>query len=132
MKLKGFVLLNSVLTMILLILPTLSVNGMEKTNYGKDHNLESHSEVTTVIAAAPQGSNNGSKSADNGGFISKHTTELEFTFAIATIIVGLLISDKWQKNQEQQERAKRERIEATAVDNNKSESEYLIVAENKS
>ena len=44
----------------------------------------------------------GSQSSDKG-FLSKQTTEMEFTFAIVTIIVGLMVSEKWQRNQEQKE-----------------------------
>lgn len=108
MKLKGFALLNSVLTMTLLVLPTLSANALERNN----HSLESHSEVTTLIAAAPQDSSNVSKSPDNG-FLSKHTTEIEFTFAIMLIIVGLIVSDKLQQHQKEHQLATRESIEAT-------------------
>lgn len=114
MKLKRFVLLNSVLTMTLLGFPTLSANALEKNN----HSLESHSEVITVIAAAPQDSSNGSKSQDSG-FVSKHTTEIEFTFAIMVIIVGLVVSDKLQKHQKEHELATRESIEllpSTTID----------------
>ena len=35
------------------------------------------------------------------GFLVKQTTEIEFTFAILTVIVGLIASEKLQKNQEQ-------------------------------
>lgn len=35
------------------------------------------------------------------GFLSKQTTEIEFTFAIVTIVFGLIVSERLQKNQEQ-------------------------------
>ena len=35
------------------------------------------------------------------GFLSKQTTEIEFTFAIVTIIGGFIVSERLQKNQEQ-------------------------------
>ena len=57
---------------------------------------------SNAIAGNSQLSDNGVKSSDKG-FLSKQTTEMEFTFAIVTIIVGLIVSEKWQRNQEQKE-----------------------------
>ena len=50
---------------------------------------------SNAIAASSQGSDK--------GFLSKQTTKMEFTGAIVTIIVGLIVSEKWQRNQEQKE-----------------------------
>ena len=51
-------------------------------------------------AADSHGGAHGSGSSDEG-FLSKHTTEIEFTFAILVIVVGLIASEKFQRAQEQ-------------------------------
>ena len=38
----------------------------------------------------------------NNSFLTKHTTEIEFTFAILVIVVGLIASERFQRVQEQQ------------------------------
>ena len=101
MKFNGSILLNSVLTITLLSFPILPVNAIQKTNYGKDHSIKSHGEVTILVAAgSKEDSNSGSNSLDNNGFVSKRTTGIEFTVALVTIIAGLLISERLQRNQE--------------------------------
>ena len=57
---------------------------------------------SNAIAANSQGSDHGVKSSEQG-FLSKQTTEMEFTLAIVTIIVGLIVSEKMQGNQSQKQ-----------------------------
>lgn len=98
MKLNGFVLANSLLTITLSTFLILSANAMEKNNYSKDHSSKSHREVNTLVAAGSQGSNSASKSVDDG-LVSKKTTKIEFTVALVIIISGLIISERFQRNQ---------------------------------
>lgn len=104
MKLNKSFFINTALTITLFSLPILSANAKEMTNYAEDHGSKSHGEATTAIAADSHGDNHGATSS-SGGFLSKHTTEVEFTFAIMVIIVGMIISDKFQSKQEQHHRA---------------------------
>ena len=75
------------------------------------HSFENH----TKVAASPKvkvdshgGDHGASKAhgkdhnAGNDSFLTKHTTEIEFTFAILVIVVGLIASERFQRVQEQQ------------------------------
>ena len=53
---------------------------------------------SSAIAAEPQLSTHGSKQS----FLSRHNTEMEFTFAVATTMVGLFLSEALQQKNEKQ------------------------------
>ena len=95
-----------------------------KTEYVKDKNSDkvagaykesykSDSKAYAEVAAAPKakeakaeayGSDYGhGASSSDQGFLSKHTTEIEFTFAILVIVVGLIASERFQRAHENHE-----------------------------
>lgn len=72
---------------------------------------KSDSKAYAKVAAAPKakdakaeayGGDYGASSSDKG-FLSKHTTEIEFTFAILVIVVGLIASERFQRAHENHE-----------------------------
>ncbi|MGK7937345.1 MAG: hypothetical protein AB4206_16380 [Xenococcaceae cyanobacterium] len=71
---------------------------------------KSDSKAYAEVAAAPKAKEakaeayggdygDGASSSDQG-FLSKHTTEIEFTFAILVIVVGLIASERFQRAHE--------------------------------
>ena len=92
---------NAALIVTLLLSATLSVQAKEVANYVQDHSSQSNSQLLVAAAGADK-KDHGDTSSDQG-FISQRTTALEFTFAIMTIIVGLIASDRYQRNIEQQQ-----------------------------
>ena len=105
MKLYQSLFRNAVLIATLLISATLSAQAKEITNkeianYVQDQSNQGNSQLV-VAAAGVEQKDHGDTSSDQG-FISKRTTALEFTFAIMTIIVGLIASDRYQRNREKQ------------------------------
>ena len=63
---------------------------IESNSHGEDHG-----------ASKAHGKDHGaSKSGDS--FLTKHTTEIEFTFAILVIVVGLIASERFQRVQDRQ------------------------------
>ena len=75
MKLNGSFFSNAALILTLLISPTLSAQAKEATKSAQDH---------------------GAKISDPG-FLSKSTTAIEFTFALVTVVGGLIVSDRYQR-----------------------------------
>ncbi len=93
-----------------------------QTEYAKDKDSDkvasadkeaykSDSKAYAEVAAAPKakdakaeayGGDYGASSSDKG-FLSKHTTEIEFTFAILVIVVGLIASERFQRAHENHE-----------------------------
>ena len=101
MKLNGSFFSNAILIVTLLISPILSAQAKEVTDYAQDQSSKSYSQVL-VAAAGAEKHGHGAKSADQG-FISKRTTAIEFTFALVTVIGGLIFSERYQRNQEKQQ-----------------------------
>ena len=74
-----------------------------------DAHAENHGtkNYTQLVAAAPAADSHGGghekgHSKTSKGFLSKHTTEIEFTFAIIVIVIGLIASERFQRAQDQQ------------------------------
>ena len=88
MKLNLSYLINTALTVTLLTVPALSTSAKEVSNYNQDHSNESHTKVIVAPAKDAHKEDQVAKSADQD-FVSKHTIEMEFTFAILIMIVGL-------------------------------------------
>ena len=101
MKLNGSFFSNAALIVTLLISPTLSAQAKEVINYAQDHSRESYSQLHAAAPSAGK-ADHGAKS-DDQGFVSKRTTALEFTFALVTVIGGLIFSERYQRNQEKQQ-----------------------------
>ena len=79
-----------------------------KEAYAKSHD----SKADVVLAAAPKteadahGKDPGySKDSADKGFLTKGTTEIEFTFAILVIVIGLIASERFQRAKEEQMQA---------------------------
>ena len=92
---------NAVLIATFLISATLSVQAKEVANYVQAHNSQSPAQVLVAAAGADK-QDHGSTSSDQG-FMSKPTTTFEFTFALVTVMGGLIFSDIYQRNREKQQ-----------------------------
>ena len=103
MKLYQSLFRNAVLIATLLISSTLSAQAKEVTNYLQDHSSQSNSQLLVAAASADKKDHGGTSS--DQGFISKHTTAFEFTFSLVVVIGGLIFSDIYQRNIEQQQTA---------------------------
>lgn len=80
---------------------------IHSSNYPSQQLLDnnSHPMAFELIAAAPQVSEKNLERDDQqGGFIFKHTTQIEFTFAILIIVVGLIISERFREPQERKQK----------------------------
>ena len=88
MKINCSYLINTALSITVLTLTTLSANAKEVTRYAIDYNRESHASAIAVPVTDTHKENHDTESLDNG-FMAKHTTEMEFTFAILVILIGL-------------------------------------------
>ena len=97
---------QTVLIVTLLASTTLSTQAEEVTKYGRDQSNQ-RDERVLVAAANSQKNDHGAKSTDPG-FIVQSTTIVEFTIATLLVIGGLIISDRYQGNQEQQARTTEE------------------------
>ena len=100
MKLNKSFLLNTALTISLSTFTALSANAKEVNNYASDRINEIHTEIKSVLAADSQGKDHSSKNSAQG-FISKHTSAMEFTFAILIVIGGMIVSERFNRHQEQ-------------------------------
>lgn len=86
----------------------LSVKKTQKHSAAPRESEEAHSQSSKmaddVIAAATETQHKNIDAENSeGGFISKKTAEIEFTFAILIIVVGLIVSERCQRSQEQQQ-----------------------------
>lgn len=80
-----------------------------KEAYAKSYGSKANA---AVLAAAPKteadahGKDAGySKDSADKGFLTKGTTEIEFTFAILVIVIGLIASERFQRAKEEQMQA---------------------------
>ena len=104
MKFNRPFFIKAVLTAFLITLTSLSVNA-------KDYEAKNYVEVGEVIAAKPAEQDYSAKNSDES-FVAKHTTGIEFTFAILVVVIGLAVSEKLQKNKELQPFTKDEGYES--------------------
>ena len=102
MKLNWSFFINTALSTTLLTSVTLSAQAKEITNYVPAQSSRSQAQVIASLAVDPYQEEHSGKSWDQG-FISQRTTEIEFAFALLVLIVGLIASDRYQKNQEKQQ-----------------------------
>ena len=100
MKLNKSFLLNTALTISLSTFTALSANAKEVNNYASDRINEIRTEIKSALAEDSPEKDHSSKNADEG-FISKHTTEMEFSFAILMVIGGMILSERFNRHQEQ-------------------------------
>ena len=73
---------------------------IESNSHGEDHGASKAHGKDHGASKAHGGDHGASKSGDS--FLTKHTTEIEFTFAILVIVVGLIASERFQRAQDRQ------------------------------
>ena len=99
MKLNRPFFIKTALTAILLTFVTLPANAK---NYEDKHQVE----WGGVLAAAEIQKEDHNANNSDQRFIAKQTTKIEFVVAMLMITVGLVTSEIFQRNQEQQQLTK--------------------------